>query len=186
MLPLAFNLNGRRALVLGAGRVGAKKTRQLLEAGASVDVIAESVVADMPSGIESLTVRRFRAGDLAKYWLVVSAIGDPEVNGRIVEEASRRRIWLNVVDDPDRSTFFFTALHRAGEVVVSVSTQGSSPALAKEIRDIVSRVLPGNVSDVAQRLREERRLIHAEGLSTEHRDWHSRVLALLQDIGSSA
>jgi len=182
MLPLAFELKDRRTLVLGAGKVGAHKARQLLDVGASVDVIAEAVTAELPPGISSLSLRRFASGDLKDYWLVVSAIGDPLVNDLVVEEASRLHIWLNVVDDPARSGFYFTALHRDGDIVVSVSTQGSSPALAQALRNIVAEALPKNASRVAQQLRDERRLVHSAGGSTENIDWHPRVESLLRDL----
>ena len=181
MLPLAFDLKDRRTLVLGAGKVGAHKARQLLDVGAKVDVIAERVVADLPTGINSLLLRRFAIGDLERYWLVVSAIGDPVVNDLVVDEALRLRIWLNVVDDPARSGFFFTALHRVGDVVVSVSTEGSSPALAQVLRNIVARALPENSALVARQLREERLQLHQQGASTEGIDWDRRVRALLQE-----
>jgi len=48
---------------------------------------------------------------------------------------------LNVVDDPQRSDFYFTAVHRAGDVTVSVSTEGASPALAQELRTMIARRL---------------------------------------------
>ncbi len=181
MLPLALDLKGLRVLVLGAGAVGAHKARQLLEVGARVDVISERVMAELPPGISSLKVRRFASGDLEDYWLAVSATGDPLVNDLVVKEATRRRVWLNVVDDPARSSFFFTALHRAGDVVVSVSTQGSSPALAQELRDIVAEVLPKNVSRVARQLRDERRVVHSNGGSTESLNWRARVRSLLYE-----
>lgn len=181
MLPLAFDLKGRRTLVLGAGKVGAHKARQLVDVGATVDVIAETVTAELPLGINSLCLRRFAIGDLGGYWLVVSAIGDPLVNDLVFAEALRLRIWLNVVDDPARSSFFFTALHRDGDIVVSVSTQGSSPALAQILRDIVAKALPKNASQVAQQLRNERRMVHLNGGSTENINWHPRVQSLLKD-----
>lgn len=168
-------------LVLGAGKVGVHKATQLLEVGARVDVISESVNAQLPPGISSLKLRRFASGDLDDYWLVVSATGDPDVNDLVAQEASRFHVWLNVVDDPTRSSFFFTALHRDGDVVVAVSTQGASPALAQELRDIVAEVLPKNASQVARQLRGERHHVHSTGASTESLDWRARVRSLLHD-----
>lgn len=182
MFPLAVNLEERKALILGAGKVAARKARQLLEAGAVVDVIAETVMVEMPLGIRSLRIRSFLEGDLEGYWLVVSAIGNTSVNDVIVAEASHRKIWLNVVDDAERSSFFFTALHRDGDVVISVSTQGASPSLAQVLRDRIVDSLPKNVGRVAQQLRQERQLFFSEGRSTESVDWHPRAQALLDEL----
>jgi len=86
---------------------------------------------------------------------------------------------LNVVDDPERSDFFFTAVYRDGDVTVSVSTEGASPALAQELRTMIAERLPDNLADVAQQLRRERADHHAKGSSTEGVDWRSRIRELL-------
>jgi precorrin-2 dehydrogenase/sirohydrochlorin ferrochelatase len=109
----------------------------------------------------------------------VSATGDVTVNDRVVDEARRENVWLNVVDDPERSDFFFTAVHRAGDVTVSVSTEGASPALAQELRSMIAAQLPDDLADVADTLRRERADIHSAGTSTEGLDWRARIRELL-------
>ena len=179
MLPLAVDLTDRAVLVIGAGAIGARKAATLLDAGASVAVIATELSAALPEGLRSVEERPYRAGDLEGAFLVVAATGDPEANDAIAAEAAQRRIWLNVVDDLERSSFYFAALHRQGDVVVSVSTSGASPALAQELRDRIARSLPGHLDAVAATLRAERDAVHAAGRSTENLDWRSRVAELL-------
>jgi precorrin-2 dehydrogenase / sirohydrochlorin ferrochelatase len=171
--------------VIGAGRVGAGKAGLLVDAGARVTIIAREVLAELPRGLGSLEEREYRDGDLHGYALVVSATGDAAANDRVVEEARRENIWLNVVDDPARSDFYFTAVHRAGDVVVSVSTEGASPALAQEIRSMIAEALPDNLADVAQTLRRERNEYHDRGSSTEAVDWRPRIRELLSESESS-
>jgi precorrin-2 dehydrogenase/sirohydrochlorin ferrochelatase len=181
MLPLAFKLDGVDVLVVGAGVIGARKAAQLVDAGARVSVIAEEVRAVLPDGVVSVEQRSYRTGDLAGYFLVVSATGDPAINDLIVAEARDARLWLNVVDDPDRSSFYFMALHRQGDVTVAVSTGGAAPALAQAVRSLVAERLPSNLADVATRLREERRALHESGATTENLDWRSRIDELLAE-----
>lgn len=185
MLPLAFKFDGAPVLVIGAGKVGSYKARQLLDAGAEVSVISEALFAPLPEGVRSVEQRRYRDGDTAGYWLVVAATGDPTVNDEIVREARERRIWLNVVDDPERSSFYFMALHRQGEVTVAVTTEGAAPALAQAIRTMAAERLPDNLGEVASTLRAERRALHDSGASTENLDWRSRIAELLGTAESS-
>jgi precorrin-2 dehydrogenase/sirohydrochlorin ferrochelatase len=188
MFPLVVDLRNRRVLVIGAGRVGAQKIDQLLNAGATVSVIADDVRTPLAPEIASLVVRPYERGDLAGAFLVVSATGDPQVNDLIVAEALELNILLNVVDDAARSNFFFTAVHRDGDVVVSVSTQGASPALAQWVRNVVAVTLPKNLASVARRLRAERDAIHVNGKSTENLEWMRRVQELIDqddDVKSS-
>ncbi|MGD0691870.1 MAG: bifunctional precorrin-2 dehydrogenase/sirohydrochlorin ferrochelatase [Acidimicrobiales bacterium] len=181
MLPLALKLTGKDVLVIGAGRVGTGKAGLLVDAGARVTIITRDVLAELPRGLTSLEEREYRDGDLRGYALVVSATGDAATNDRVVDEARRENIWLNVVDDPQRSDFYFTAVHRAGDVTVSVSTEGASPALAQEVRSMIARSLPDDLADVAQTLRRERDDLHDRGTSTEGIDWRPRIRELLDD-----
>ncbi|MHB8379475.1 MAG: precorrin-2 dehydrogenase/sirohydrochlorin ferrochelatase family protein [Acidimicrobiales bacterium] len=179
MLPLAFKFDAVPVLVVGAGRVGGRKAEQLIGAGAIVTMIAESFIGPVPQGVFHVEERRYQRGDLRGFHLVVSATGDLSVNDEIVDEARDERIWLNVVDDPDRSSFYFMALHRQGEVTIAVTTEGAAPALAQEIRTLAAQRLPHNLGDVAATLREERRTVHARGASTEDVDWRTRIRELL-------
>jgi siroheme synthase-like protein len=179
MLPLAFRFEDREVLVIGAGHVGTRKAQQLLVAGATVTVIAEEFLAPLPPGLARVEQRRYRRGDLRGYWLVVSATGDAITNDEIVREADEERVWLNVVDDPERCSFYFMALHRQGDVTIAVTTEGAAPALAQEIRNIVAERLPTNLGEIADALREERRLVHEQGASTENLDWPGRIRELL-------
>jgi precorrin-2 dehydrogenase/sirohydrochlorin ferrochelatase len=181
VLPLALELTGKDVLVIGAGRIGAGKAALLVDAGARVTMISRDVLAELPRGLTTLVQRDYRDGDLAGYALVVSATGDAAVNDRVVIEARRANIWLNVVDDPERSDYFFTAVHRAGDVTVSVSTEGASPALAQVLRSMIAEGLPDNLAEVAEQLRLERAMFHADGSSTEGFDWRARIRELLGD-----
>jgi precorrin-2 dehydrogenase/sirohydrochlorin ferrochelatase len=165
-----MRLTDKDVLVIGAGRVGAGKAGLLVEAGAHVTMISREVLSELPPGLASIELRDYLDGDLRGFALVISATGDVTVNDRVVQEARREGIWLNVVDDPQRSDFYFTAVHRAGDVTVSVSTEGASPALAQELRSMI---------DVAQQLRRERVEFHANGASTEGVDWRRRIRELL-------
>jgi precorrin-2 dehydrogenase / sirohydrochlorin ferrochelatase len=185
MLPLTFRFDALPVLVVGGGAVGARKAAQLVQAGAEVTMIAEEFLVPAPPGVARLERRRYRRGDLKGFWLVVSATADPRVNDEIVREALEERVWLNVVDDPPRCSFYFMALHQQGEVTVAVTTEGASPALAQEIRELVAERLPSNLAVVAATLRDERHALHERGGSTEGRDWRPRVRELLAADGAN-
>ena len=181
MLPLVFDLRARDVLVLGLGRIGAHKARQLLEAGARVHVITTEVLVEVPEGLASLHVRPYTPGDLEGMWFVVSATANSTVNDEVVREAEERRVFYNVVDDLERCAFYFAALHRDGEMVVAVSSSGASPSLAQWTRDTIKAALPTHLGTVAAALRAERAALHAAGESTE-RDWSERVRVLLSEL----
>ena len=168
--PIALRVEGRRVLVVGAGRVGAARAHQLVRAGAHVTVVATQILADLPREAV-VRRRRYRRGDAARALLVVAATGDERVNDRILRDVERRQGLINVVDDPARCSAYFMAQAERGDVTVAVSTRGSSPWLAGHVRDLVQAALPEDLAELAAALGERRRQLHARGESTEGLNW---------------
>lgn len=177
MLPVVVTLHQRPVLVVGAGKVAAAKIKLLLAEGAQVTVIATEIVEPVPDGVRVI-VRPYEPGDLRGYRLAIVAVGDQVVNETIRREADASGTLLNVVDTPDLCDFFFTAVHRVDDVVVSVSTQGAAPALAQLIRDDIARTLPSGIGALAASLRQHRLELHQRGQSTENGKWKSYVREL--------
>jgi siroheme synthase-like protein len=123
----------------------------------------------------------YRRGEAARYWLVITA-ADSVINDAVFQDAEAAGVWCNAVDDPEHCSVLFPAVVRRGPVTVAVSTGGSSPALASWLRRELEGMVGPELADVALRLAEERRRIHANGGSTEGVDWVARIEAHLDDL----
>jgi len=136
--PICLDLTNRHCQVIGGGEVAERKVLSLLEAGARVLVIAPRVTDRIRQlASEKVIVfieREYRSGDLDKAFLVISATDNPAVNALIATEAERSNILLNVVDSPAECNFIVPASVVRGNLLISVSTSGRSPALARKIR----------------------------------------------------
>lgn len=179
MLPIVLDLQGKTAVVVGAGEVGALRAAQLVAEGARVKVIAKEIRAPLPDLVEVVLARAYRRGDLAGAFFAVAATGNGAVDEAIRAEADETSTLLNVVDDPKLSTVYFPAVHRDGSVSVAVSTEGAAPALAVFLRDRLAKCLPAGLGKVAETLCEERRLLRARGASTDSIKWSARIEELL-------
>ena len=138
--PLSLiGLENQRVLVIGGGSVAARKAASLAEAGAKPIVISPDLHPELQellqNGLISHERRNYQPGDLTGAFLVVSATDDPAVNQQVWQEAQAERCLINVVDDPPRCNFILPAVVRRGEVTLSVSTGGGSPALARRLRE---------------------------------------------------
>jgi siroheme synthase-like protein len=90
-------------------------------------------------------------------------------------------VWVNSADDPENCSFILPAVARRGSVVISVGTDGSSPALARHLRDrIATELLTLEVEAAAVELARQRAEFHAQGISTETVDWTDRLSAALE------
>ena len=133
--PIFLNVKDRPCLVVGGGRVGARKTSTLVSAGASVTVVSPEFgdqLAAMP-GIQR-EHRFFDPEDLDGVFLVFAATSDTAVNQWILAEAQKAGVLCNSADAPDQGDFILPAVMSRGDLICAVSTSGASPALARKIR----------------------------------------------------
>jgi siroheme synthase-like protein len=171
--PVALLLHGRRCLVVGGGHVAVRKARGLLAAGAMVHVVATEIRPEMKEldGLVTREQRPYCRGEVAGYWLVVAATGDPGTNQAIYDDGEAARVWVNAADDPDRCSFILPAVARQGPVTVAVSTSGYSPALASWLKAEFGAQMGPELAVLAELLAEARAKVKASGHSTEEVDW---------------
>jgi siroheme synthase-like protein len=182
--PVALDVHGVAVLVVGGGPVAARKVDGLAAAGAEVRVVALDVGEDMARAVgagrvHSLARRAYRRDDIEGVRLVVTATGDPEVDGAVARDATAANVWVNAADQREHCTFILPAVARCGPVSAAVSTDGASPALAGRLRDHIAGLLTDDVAALAVRLAAERAAIRAGGGSTEDHDWAGAIDAVL-------
>jgi precorrin-2 dehydrogenase/sirohydrochlorin ferrochelatase len=158
--PMMVDLAGRRCLVVGGGPVAERKVRNLVEAGAEVVVVSPTLNPGL-TGLkrEGRIVhrpRRYRLGDLAGSFLVFGAANDPKVNGRLADEAKVAGVLSNLADSPASSTFFVPATLRRGDLVIAISTEGNSPALARKIKEDLESVYGEEYAELLKVLEQVR------------------------------
>ena len=186
MLPIILDLRGRKALVVGGGRIAYRKAKALADEGAHVTVISPVFVDEfstMPNA--TLVQRTYEAGDTEGFQLVITATGNHDVDQIIYDEGNARGTWVNSADDPDRCSFYLAATHRDGNVIVAVSTEGKSPALASHLRNTIAAQLPNNLADIAIELDRQRSEIKDQGVSTESINWGRRIREALSPSKAS-
>jgi len=139
--PIFLDLKDQHVLVVGAGKVGLRKTRGLLEAGARVTVVSPECEEEFDSLSVRMIRRRFRASDLAGCMLVFAATDDRLTNHRIGIAAKGKGIFANIADSAEECGFLVPARVQRGNVQVAVSTGGESPRLSAELRKKLEEVL---------------------------------------------
>jgi precorrin-2 dehydrogenase / sirohydrochlorin ferrochelatase len=161
LFPLFLKLDRRPCLVVGAGMVALEKVEGLLRSGARIRVVSPEAVPGVKllsdAGKVEWLARRFQPEDLAGCHLVIAATSDRAVNRAVFEEASRRSILCNTVDDPPLCDFYFASVVERGDLQVAISTAGKSPALAQRLRQEIDRELAPDLGRWLEDLGELRR-----------------------------
>lgn len=148
LYPLNVDLSGRSLILVGGGKVAERKVRGILSAGTetSICVIAPKITTVLQehaaAGRLCWKQACYADGMLEGAFLVYAATDLREVNAAVAAEAKRRGIPVNVIDDPAASTFQVPASIRRGELILSVSTAGGSPALSRAIRMELEEMYP--------------------------------------------
>ena len=136
--PINLDIQNRNCLVVGGGRVGTRKVMTLLKCGAKVTVvspeISESLQALEKSTSLTLKARPYRTADLKGMFLVIGATDNEPLNRQISSDAESRSTLCNIADRPAVCNFILPSIVQRKDLVITISTSGKSPALAKKLR----------------------------------------------------
>ncbi|HKH26324.1 MAG TPA: bifunctional precorrin-2 dehydrogenase/sirohydrochlorin ferrochelatase [Acidimicrobiia bacterium] len=184
--PVNLVVSGRRCVVVGAGRIAARKVDGLLAAGADVHVVAprlgDQVRTMRDEGRVTVAERAFEPADLDGAWVATAATDDPAVNHAVFEAGEGRGVWVNAADDPDNCSFTLMSVIRRGDVLVTVGTGGRSPALAAWLKERIAAEIGPEYETLVELLADAREGMQADGRSTEDADWKRALDSGMLDL----
>ncbi|WP_243385996.1 NAD(P)-binding protein [Bacillus kexueae] len=136
--PVMLNLKGREVVIIGGGKVASRKIRGLLDSKALITVISPIITAEI-SELEAekklkWKKKTFEKEDIANAFLVIAATDNPSVNASVLANVKENQL-INLVNQPEQSTFLVPAKFTRGKLTVSISTDGAFPGLSKKIKE---------------------------------------------------
>lgn len=141
--PIHLDIRNKNCLVVGGGGVGTRKVKTLLKCGAKVTVVSPAISDRLQTLAESarltLKARPYRTEDIEGMFLVIGASDDETLNRQISSDAERRNTLCNIADRPEKCNFILPSIVRRDDLVITISTSGRSPALAKKLRKKLER-----------------------------------------------
>lgn len=186
--PVSLVLKDRKCVVIGAGIVAERKVRSLLECGARVLVVSPSITAGLKALSEhkKITYKKSPAGlkDLKGSCLVIAATADRAVNSRVYAYCRKNNIPVNVVDCPKECTFIVPSVIRRGDLTISISTGGISPALAKKIRRDLEKAFGAEYAGLLRMMKKIRPMVLKKMKSAQSRK--KFFSKMLKDISGNA
>jgi uroporphyrin-III C-methyltransferase/precorrin-2 dehydrogenase/sirohydrochlorin ferrochelatase len=160
-LPIFINIRDRNCLVVGGGKVAARKVDLLLQAGACVTVVAPELDTELLEKLDRGTftyrAETFTPAHLDNIALVIAATNNLLVNQKISDAAKELCIPVNVVDNPDLCSFIMPSIIDRSPVLIAVSSSGKSPVLARILRAHLETIIPeayGRLATYAANFRE--------------------------------
>lgn len=182
-LPLFVKLTQLEALVVGGGLVAARKTQLLRAAGANVTLVAPNLCPELVALVAAKALTYISAAFvptlISDQRLVIAATDDAATNEAVARAAREAGVLVNVVDDLALSTCIVPAIIDRDPVLVAVSTGGSSPVLATQLRAQIETLLPTRLGELAHFARRHRAAVKARlpELAARRRFWTSILQA---------
>jgi precorrin-2 dehydrogenase/sirohydrochlorin ferrochelatase len=157
--PIFLGLQGRRALVVGGGKVALRKAETLADAGAEVRVVAPELAPELRrDGRFECIGEPYSARHMKGMFVAVAATDDEAVNARVAADARAAGMLVNVVDRPALCDFIVPSVIERGRLLIAISTGGAAPSFSRKTRERFEKefgpeyaVLLDALADVRQR-----------------------------------
>lgn len=136
--PLNLNIENKKCVVVGGGKIAYDKITGLLEAGALVDVIAKDFCPEILNLASQLNLIRadYSADLLSTGAVLIAATNNSELNRQIAADARAKHFLVNIVDD-FAGDFIVPSRIRRGDFLLAISTGGKSPAFSRFVRTML-------------------------------------------------
>ena len=184
--PIYMNIkNEDKVLLIGGGKVALQKLKVLIDNQINIHLVAEQVdlsIYEYLSGYENsetaveMELAEYREELLSDdYSFVIAATNDRELNSRIAAASKERNIPVNVVDDPELSTFIFPSIIKRGDLVIGISSSGKAPAVTQYYKERFAQQLPDNIEEILEAVGEYR-----DQIKNDVRD-HKKRAAMIRE-----
>jgi len=161
--PLFVNLDKLPVLVVGGGEIAERKINLIIKANANVEVLARKFTPNVEQIISKKKLKKIKKSlDIStlssNYSLIIAATDNKQVNKKLFNFAKKNNILINVVDQPELCTCTFGSIVERGDLVVAISTGGSAPVFARNLREKLETLLPQSTKqliDFSSTIREK-------------------------------
>ncbi len=163
--PFFVELEGKTCLIVGGGMVAYRKALVLKDFGPEITVVGKEMIPEMEqlaaAGDNNMNLIRrwFEDQDIQEADFVIAATSDEELNRHISAICRKQKIPVNVVDVQEECSFIFPALIKEEDIVVGISTGGSSPTIAQYLKKRFREAIPSGFGMLASQLGTYRELV---------------------------
>jgi precorrin-2 dehydrogenase/sirohydrochlorin ferrochelatase len=159
--PAYIKLDGKKVLIVGAGKIAQDKLEHLLDFTENITIIADNLCEEIISIVKIYSLKsikkKYETDDMDGFDIVIAAIDDIEKQKEIYLEAKEKRILCNTVDVIEYCDFIFPSYIKEGDLIISVSTSGASPAVAKYLRRFLQSCLPNGIGEFLTEMKNLRK-----------------------------
>jgi uroporphyrin-III C-methyltransferase/precorrin-2 dehydrogenase/sirohydrochlorin ferrochelatase len=179
-LPIFITVKDEPAVVVGGGQVAHRKVEWLLATSARVTVVAPALAHELKElaarGVIKHIIAEFAPEHLEHASLAIAATDSSQVNAAVARAARAARVPINVVDNPELSSFIFPAIIDRSPVIVAVGSGGRAPVLVRRVRAQIEALLPAKLGALARFMGERRAAVKLALAAPGRRPFWERII----------
>ena len=160
--PIFLDIKDKPVLVVGGGDIAYRKIKLLIKSKPNIKVIAKKICSEILDLEEKFSIKivkkEFHVDDIEFPIIIIAATNDKSLNKQIAKEGLRKKIPVNVVDQPSLCSFTMGSIVERGSLVISISSSGKAPVLVRHLREKFEKLIPDSYKDLvdlAGKLREK-------------------------------
>jgi precorrin-2 dehydrogenase/sirohydrochlorin ferrochelatase len=184
VFPMFVDLRAKKCIIVGGGEIASRKAEILLKFEPKLTIIAPEINDRLKELSHQdkldILIKEYSERDMESACLAVAATSSLEVNARVYQDALRKNVPVNVVDDPQKCTFLFPSVVLRGDLSIGISTSGTYPALSKKVRKIAEEVFHEEYSEILKLLSAYRLKLRASSLDRKQRE--KRLVKVLEEL----
>ncbi len=179
-LPVFLDIKDQHCIIVGGGKIAARKGKYLIKAKAKVTFIAPTLEDDLVAALEDNTLlhiaREYQQGDLDNAYLVIAATDNTTINQQIANDAKLANILVNVADKAEVGNFIIPSVIDRSPIQIALSTGGTSPVLSRLLKSRLESFIPASYGRLAQILGEYRDQVKARFAAKDRRLFWEKVI----------
>ncbi len=154
--PISLNLENKKILVIGAGKIATSKVKKLLDFTNEITVLAPNISEELEKLDIKTLKKEYEREDIEGFNIVIACIDDISLQKEIYKHTREKNILYNCADVFELCDFTFSSIIKKDDLVISISTSGTSPAFSKDLRKYLDKIIPNSVGNFLKEMKKLR------------------------------
>ena len=147
-LPISIDISDSKILIIGGGQSALKKIRILQRFGATLEVVAESIIAEVyETGVKCIK-KTYERSDLKGYLMLYSCTNNETLDRQIAIDGSETGVLVNIHDNPSLCQFVSPAIYQDGNITVAVGSNAQDVHESIRLRNLIQEFLENQKSNI--------------------------------------
>lgn len=162
--PAFINIKNKKVLLVGGGKIALQKIKFFLDFTENITILSPEISKDIEVLINQYKLhfihRNYQYADSKEFDIVVVAANHLELQKNIFEET---RLYANCfcscVDNTDYCDFIFPSYIKKDDLMIAISTNGTSPAFSRQLRIFLESIIPDTVEEFLKKMKQYRQTL---------------------------